>query len=119
MKKRLKSRSKLQPTQSELPENIIPLIPRSFPVGSYKTRHESQFACNVASLIANGPHAGLFQGVRLTLERKKQIEAEVLDRIRRHLNLPNEFRFGRLPRLYAEESNSQQQTNNFPGSKPE
>jgi len=88
-------------------------------MGSYKTSAEAAFASNVAALIFDGPHARLIEGLRLTLEQKKQVEQQVLDRIRRHLNLPNEFRFGRLPRLYAEEPNSQQQTNSFPGSKPQ
>jgi hypothetical protein len=73
-----------------------------FEVGHFETEDEAAFAANVAILVLEGPQAKLNQGMHLTLERKKQIEREVLQLLKVHLKLPAEFKFGKFPGLYGE-----------------
>jgi len=60
----------------------------------------SKFAYNVATLVFEGPDAELNKGMKLTLKRKQEIEAQVLKDIRAYLEFPSDFRWGKFPMLY-------------------
>lgn len=72
----------------------------TFEIGFYDTEHEAAFAYNVAALVFEGPNAELNQGLNLSLERKREIEKEVLQRIREYLEMPQSVKFGEFPQLY-------------------
>jgi len=73
-----------------------------FTSSDYETQDEAAFAYNVAALVLEGPDAELNEGMNLTLERKKQIEQETLERLNVFLKLPLDFKFGKFPQLYGE-----------------
>lgn len=73
-----------------------------FEVGFFNTKDEAAFAYNVAALVFDGPDAELNKGMHLSLERKREIEKEVLQRIREYLELPSSQPWGRFPQLYME-----------------
>jgi hypothetical protein len=73
-----------------------------FTSAGYDTEDEAAFAYNVAALVLEGRNAELNQGMKLTLERKKQIELETLERLKVFLKLPRDFKFGKFPQLYGE-----------------
>jgi hypothetical protein len=72
-----------------------------FEIGEYASEQEAAFAYNVAAMVFKGPDAELNEGLNLSLQRKKEIEQEVLYKIKLYLELPKEFKFGRFPQLYA------------------
>lgn len=71
-----------------------------FEVGEYATQDEAAFAYNVAALVFEGPNTELNKGMNLTLERKKEIEKEVLQKIREYEEMPSTTRWGEFPQLY-------------------
>ncbi len=73
----------------------------TFNIGEFDTEHEAAFAYNVAALVLEGADAELNEGLDLTLERKQQIEAQVLRDLRAYLELPATVKWGKFPRLYA------------------
>lgn len=75
---------------------------QEFHIGFYDTEHEAAFAYNVAALVFEGPDAELNRGLNLSLERRKEIEKEVLQRIREYEEFPKEFQWGEFPELYSE-----------------
>ena len=74
----------------------------TFEVGEFDTEDEAAFAYNVATLVFEGPDAELNKGMNLTLERKQEIEAQVLKDIRAYLEFPSSFRWGKFPMLYKD-----------------
>jgi hypothetical protein len=75
---------------------------QTFKTGDYATEDEAAFAYNVAALVLEGPNAELKEGMNLTLERKREIEREVLQQVRLYLELPKETKLGPFPQLYAQ-----------------
>ena len=54
----------------------------------------------MAALVFEGPSAELNKGLCLTLERKKEIEKEVLQKIREYEEMPSTQPWGEFPQLY-------------------
>jgi len=76
-----------------------------FFVGEYDTADEAAFAYNVAACVFHGPEAELNTGMNLTIDRMKEIEKEVLKRIKEYLEMPKNFEFGEFPELYGKPKN--------------